>query len=336
MTSWRNDQIKHVLALDALFLAVKGGLLLTCLEKSIPDDSNNAFHSSLETHCAWFSDLFHVENQIPFILIRRVCEYITDDRVTSELQDAEYLDICMMYGEAITGCFMEIDGEFFKDQESNYLKKCTHILGAAYEAICGHNRLQEDNTRADHGQIIRISSASKLMASGIKIKGQPKPLCTMSYENKCLSLPKMKLYDDTTSFIRNMAYYEVNFVKGGCLFHDYVNLIKDLIKTPGDLEVLIEAKVIENGCGERAIHILRALDEGFVAVASSTKHYEMIERIERRCRRRRYRLWSEFKEQFCSKPWVVMSTIAITLVTLATLLQTYTAIIGSDRMKPQF
>jgi hypothetical protein len=48
----------------------------------------------------------------------------------------------------------------------------------------------------------------------------------------------------------------------------------------------------------------------------------------------RHRLWSEFKTLFLSRPWYTISVIAVTLVTVATLIQTYAAVIGSNKMKP--
>jgi len=94
--------------------------------------------------------------------------------------------------------------------------------------------------------------------------------------------------------------------------------------------------VIDNACGDKGFEMWKTLQEGLVEVDSSQIHHNMKDAIKNRCDRRRPRLWSEFKMVFCSKPWLVLSTIAVVLVTMATLVQTYTAIIGSNKMKPKF
>jgi hypothetical protein len=52
-----------------------------------------------------------------------------------------------------------------------------------------------------------------------------------------------------------------------------------------------------------------------------------------RCRLR-HRLWSEFQTLFFSRPCYTISAFTVTLMTLATMIQTYAAVIGSNRMKP--
>jgi len=108
----------------------------------------------------------------------------------------------------------------------------------------------------------------------------------------------------------------------------------DLIRTSTDLDLLIDCGVIHNACGIKAFGMWISLEEGLIEVKSSKEHYAMKLDIRRRCKMRRYRLWSEFRILFCSRPWLVVSTTAVVLVTVGTLIQAYTAIIGSHKMKP--
>jgi hypothetical protein len=45
---------------------------------------------------------------------------------------------------------------------------------------------------------------------------------------------------------------------------------------------------------------------------------------------------TEFYELFCSRPWLVVGALKAIVVTPAASIQTYTAIIGSDRMLLRF
>jgi hypothetical protein len=51
---------------------------------------------------------------------------------------------------------------------------------------------------------------------------------------------------------------------------------------------------------------------------------------------RRNKLRFEFVKLFCSRPWIVLSVIAASLVTIGTLIQTYVTVIGSNGMLPHF
>ena len=91
--------------------------------------------------------------------------------------------------------FMNI-GLFMKDK--SYTLQWKHILGAAYEAICGpKGMLSTSDDLQEHD--VHVPSATKL-ASGITIRAVSGPLCSMSYADKCLSLPKISLVTTDTSF----------------------------------------------------------------------------------------------------------------------------------------
>ena len=175
--------------------------------------------------------------------------------------------------------------------------------------------------------------------SGIEIVGITGPLCTMSYDTKTkrLSLPKMKMYDETVALVRNIERYEAESKNRKCMFHDYLFLMLDLIVTNEDFEFLsAECGVIDNGCGSRGFEMWTALNVHVTVVSSSKDHNEMKEAINKRCKLRRYRMWSEFRTRFLSKPWFTLSAIAAILVTVATLIQTYAAVIGTNGMQPHY
>ena len=267
-------------------------------------------------------------------------EHSNSDGKAEQVPSDPYLEIWMKAAVQNGLCsFMDISKEFYQDANAHpRLSKSYHILDAAYKAICGVKGMQrtKDSTQDDY---IHIQSARRLKDSGIRIVGVAGPLCTMSYDvgKKCLYLPKMKLHDETVALVRNLARYEEYYLGGEkCMFHDYVFLMFDLIETNQDIQLLTQCKAIHNGCGNRAFEMWSALNEGILKRRSSKEHNEMKRNIERRCKLKRYRLWSEFKTLFFSRPWLTLSTIAVVVVTIATLLQTYTAIIGSNRMKPHF
>jgi hypothetical protein len=62
----------------------------------------------------------------------------------------------------------------------------------------------------------------------------------------------------------------------------------------------------------------------------------MLTKVTTYVRQRRNKLLYEFVRLFFSRQWFVLSVIAATLVIVATLIQTYVNVIGSNGMQPHF
>ncbi len=69
---------------------------------------------------------------------------------------------------------------------------------------------------------------------------------------------------------------------------------------------------------------------------ASKSTIEVAENLNKHCKSRKNPIITEFSQLFFSRPWYVVSAIAVTLITLATLIQTYASVIGSNKMRPHF
>ncbi len=118
----------------------------------------------------------------------------------------------------------------------------------------------------------------------------------------------------------------------------YLQLMGDLIKSLDDVRLLIKHGVFINCVGPEmaVLDLWRGLNKGlwYGNVPKST--IEVAENLNKHCKSRKNVIITEFSQLFCSRPWYVVSAIAVTLVTLATLIQTYTSVIGSNKMRPHF
>jgi hypothetical protein len=176
--------------------------------------------------------------------------------------------------------------------------------------------------------------------AGIKIKGVPGTLNMVSFQGGCLSLPIIKIADRFETVFRNLAIYE-NFSLEGeshCTLTGYLLLMGDLIGSLDDVKLLIKHGVFISYVGPE-IEVLdtwRSLSKGLWHGEVSASIIEVGEKINKHCNSRKNVIITEFSELFCSRPWYVVSGIAVTLVTLATLIQTYTSVIGSNKMRPHF
>jgi hypothetical protein len=112
----------------------------------------------------------------------------------------------------------------------------------------------------------------------------------------------------------------------------------DLIGSLDDVRLLIKHGVFINYLGPEmaVLDMWRSLNKGLWGGDVSKSTIEVAENLNKRCKSNKNVIITEFSHLFCSRPWYVVSAIAVTLVTLATLIQTYTAVIGSNKMRPHF
>jgi hypothetical protein len=103
------------------------------------------------------------------------------------------------------------------------------------------------------------------------------------------------------------------------------------------VKLLIKRGVIVNFLGNEAkvCEAWNKLTRGLWFEGQSQFICQIAEGINQHCNPKN-RQKTKFYENFCSRPWYVISIFATTLVTLGTCIQTYVAFIGSDRMAPHF
>ncbi len=306
-TKFSERQVKYLLALDALFLVKIG----------------TDFGGRLQLDLRWYENRFTtdsmlLENQVPMDLLMKV----------SEITLTEDLSISMPWFLSLKTS-QNPDGAYCPQGVN-----CSHILDYFYKRICG-----PDPPKAEGGYV-SIESAVNLKLAGIKIKAVPGTLNMVSFQGGCLSLPIIRINDDFETVLRNLAIYEYFSLgrESHCTVGGYIQLMGDIIGSVDDVRLLIKHGVFENHLGPEmaVLDMWRSLNKGiwFGDVSKST--IEVAENLNEHCKARKNVIITEFSQLFCSRPWYVVSAIAVTLVTLATLIQTYTSVIGSNKMRPHF
>ncbi|CAK9236401.1 unnamed protein product [Sphagnum troendelagicum] len=185
-------------------------------------------------------------------------------------------------------------------------------------------------------------SATDLKKAGLSIQTIYGMVPQVDFKTRCLFLPRVQLHDRTESYFRNLATYEVydHYHKKRHAFRDYLHLMSDLIKTPEDIAYLIDdCNVIRNllGTHQNAFEMWDRLQSGLLPFRySKTFREKIVDPINLQCNSRLNVMRTEFYDTFCSKPWLVISVISAVVLLLATLIQTYVAVICSDKMQPHF
>ncbi|KAH9555874.1 hypothetical protein CY35_08G140000 [Sphagnum magellanicum] len=187
-----------------------------------------------------------------------------------------------------------------------------------------------------------LRSATDLKKAGLRIKGTLGMIREVAFENGCLILPIVRLNDRTESYFRNLAMYEVfdHYGERRHAFSDYLNLMLHLIRTPEDVAYLInDCEVIRNELitDHNAFEMWDRLQSGLsLPPYSKTFRKEIVDPVNLQCGSALNKMRTEFYDTFCSKPWLAISVITAAVLLLATLIQTYVSVIGSDKMQPHF
>jgi hypothetical protein len=182
-----------------------------------------------------------------------------------------------------------------------------------------------------------ISSATDLKKAGLKIRGIPGMVQQVDFKNGCLFLPIIKHSESITSDICNMAAYERLNTSRPFPFIDYLQLMSQLIKTPEDVSYLIHCDVIRpyHGTQKRILQVWQSLNLSYLGY-SNEYDKKIVKPIKRHCAIARNVMVTEFYIRYCSKPWLVISVISAIIFFVATLIQTYVLVIGSDHMQPHY
>jgi hypothetical protein len=187
-----------------------------------------------------------------------------------------------------------------------------------------------------------LRSATDLKKAGLRIEGIPGMIKAVAFKDGCLSLPVLQLHDNTESYFRNLAMYEVYGRNGenSNAFSDYLQLMLELIKTEEDVAYLVDdCNVIRNllVTHQNVFKMWERLQSGIDLPPYSKKFKtDIVIPVNRKCKSRLRQMRTEFYNTFCSKPWLAISVITAVVLLLATLIQTYVSVIGSDKMQPHF
>ncbi|KAH9555873.1 hypothetical protein CY35_08G139900 [Sphagnum magellanicum] len=182
-----------------------------------------------------------------------------------------------------------------------------------------------------------LQSATVLKKAGLKIQGIPGMVQQVAFKNGCLFLPIMSHSGSIESYICNMAAYEAWYTWPPYPFMDYLLLMSQLIRTPEDVSYLVDCDVIRPylGTQQRIFQIWERLPVTYPPYSDEYK--ENIVKPINRHRACALKLMAiEFYSTYCSKPWLAISVISAFILLVATLIQTYVAVIGSDKMQPHY
>jgi hypothetical protein len=344
------EEVQYLLTLDALTIffvfaesARRGTPVETRRATPVERKITNVIRLIRSSRMSWgfayvSHDLFLFENQITLALLKQVITRCSakwggpeSPGLFEEIVKANVRLMCRYIFELPEGFERNFQAAY---TETEPLDQCAHIVACVYRILCGDNWKIRTSPRTT----INIQSATSLKKAGIRIKGIKGVVDKVVFRKGCLFLPIITLYDQTESQFRNLAMYEVMKDSSRRPFGEYLKLMTDLIREEGDVKHLIDCGVIQNelATDNNAFQMWSNLQSKLILSKYSLEYAKMVSNINNQSKSKLNVMRTEFYQLFCSRPWYVIAVITATIVTVATCIQAYTAVIGSDKMQPHF
>jgi hypothetical protein len=343
------EEIRWLLTLDALFLVTflkhTGDMTLHVEHDRYVPSFSDIFNDQDDMATVWF-DLLLVENQVPFQLLKRVIEKLRDITVcdSEEMKlpewDTRFWHRTMVCNYVVYSGGLDLRGNLSVGREHTYriaegistngvFNKLQHNMDAVHYVRCGSN----DTKPAASIPYLHIPSATTLHNAGVTIHGKSVAfLGDIVFENGCLTIPFLHVDDTTEMYLRNLLVYESLYLEDDRA-KTYTKIMDDLVKTEDDFKLLVDSGVVVNNLDDDELgahKIWKRINYRIHLPLVSEELYTTLKTINKFVKSKRNLYWFEFKKTFCSRPWLVISVLTISVVTIATCIQTYTAVIGSN------
>ncbi|KAG5227634.1 UPF0481 protein [Salix suchowensis] len=174
-------------------------------------------------------------------------------------------------------------------------------------------------------------SAMELHQSGVQFKlGSSKKLFDISFdfEKGILEIPPLFFEDDTEKLFRNLHAFEQCQYGGGCV-SDYIATLKDLVRATNDVEILSKKGIIGNWLSDNdaVMRVLHDLDRENSVDSTNFYFADVVEDLNKYCRKRRHRWIADLKQNYFHNPWVSISVVAAGALLILTVIQTVCSII---------
>ncbi|GLT34739.1 hypothetical protein SLA2020_092380 [Shorea laevis] len=167
-----------------------------------------------------------------------------------------------------------------------------------------------------------ISSASELHEAGIKFESKIEGrLFDINFEKGVMSIPTLKIVDDTESILRNLVAYEQCYKDiSSRHFIDYIRFMDCLINTGKDVELLRRHDVIENRLGDNEVvaDIFNRICHSVLVAEDDFSYSELFNEVNKHCKRK-WNLWkANLWHNYFNTPWALISFLAAVFLLLLT------------------
>ncbi|KAJ0036001.1 hypothetical protein Pint_25312 [Pistacia integerrima] len=260
-------------------------------------------------------DLLLVENQLPFFVLHAF--FVEMMKVQDKGNDNNICDLILhFFDDLVPDC--KLKNNMFKIERINHVLDLIHLNWSPFSS-----------ETEDKWGFIRC--ATELKEAGIKFKS-PKvdeknasSLFGIKFENGIMKIPMLKIDDNSESFFRNLiAHEQLLHDPDYSYVTDYLKFMNCLMNTSGDVELLCQSEVVQNGLGDDKVlaNMFNRLSDNVTFFPASFRYYELFRQVNNHCGRRWNKWKANLRHKYFNTPWALISFIAAVFLLLLTVAQT--------------
>lgn len=272
------------------------------------------------------SDMLLIENQLPLLVLKKILGVARADYPEVEMD----IDINLMVLEYLG--WADQDRDFAMEQIKRHSLKGRHPLELYHGSLTYNNGTHEFCSPEYKYEM--MPSALEIHEAGIKVRESEtdNPLdIHFDFKRGVLSMPVMRVHDNTESLYLNLMAFERLHADAGTLVTAYVIFMDDIIVSAKDVAMLKSNGVLVNmlGCDKETAKLFNGtLNRGQLlgpCPGLNNVQYE----VNAYCSRPWHKWWATLMRTYFRNPWACISLTAATILLIGTLLQTVYTVMGS-------
>ncbi|XP_050126021.1 UPF0481 protein At3g47200-like isoform X4 [Malus sylvestris] len=307
-----SDEFVRIVLVDAAFVIE---FLLRYCSKNCEDD-----YIFNKPEMLWDvrPDLRLLENQLPFFIVQDLFNTL----LPSSHQLPSLLEISYNFFKS------EIDS---KGKEEKFKQICSFgdvqhfvdLLRILYLPLKSKTT-EKENTTPTHN-VTELCQAGVEFAGGT---GSDLFDIKFSRANGILEIPKLTVNDTTDLTLRNLLAFEQCHHSEENYLTNYVFLMMCLVKTPEDVELLVEKGIVENWLGDTQKISTLLHDLGNGMMVSNHYYAPLCEELHNYCNKRRHKWMANLRQKYFTTPWSTISVVAAVILLILTVIQTVCSILS--------
>lgn len=178
-----------------------------------------------------------------------------------------------------------------------------------------------------------IPSATELHEAGVKFEvSSSKNLFDIKFRGNVLEIPHTRIVDSTERLLRNIIAYEQCHcdVK---LFGDYTMIMDYLINTSKDVELLVQANIIENWLSDKndVSNLFNGLNKEVTIITGEYYFTELHKELNDFCEIPSHKWKATLRQDYCNTPWRVLSIIVAAILLGLTFIQSLCSLVSCNK-----
>jgi hypothetical protein len=259
-------------------------------------------------------DMWLIENQLSFFVIE-------------ELYDRAFSS-CSHYPSFRQLAFTFFEGFNTKKIYPNHNLKIKHFTDLLRTFLLPQSPRPKQRNRKQ--KVMHLYIASQLDEARVKFKvSSSKCLLELKFTNGVLTIPNLRLYDETECLFRNLLALEQCHYDFDSYFIDYVRIMNFLIDTTKDVDLLVRKKILVNRLGDNnaVTTLVNNLSTEIFLLVLSDDYFLLCKELNSFYDDRWHRWKATLRRDYLSNPWRTASTIAAIILLVLTLIQIVCSII---------